>query len=105
MQRHQLIVPNRRAFARLGQRQRRSDMVAFSFKRRVIGSVVLAGLVSGAALTATGAEQRRNAPPDFSSNFAGWVGLNGGGPFYEPVPGVPAHLSPVVSDPKHPFTP
>jgi hypothetical protein len=80
-------------------------MVPFSLKRQMIASVVLAGLVSGAAPTATGAEQRRSALPDFSSNFAGWVGLNGGGPFYEPVPGMPTHLSPIVSDPKHPFTP
>jgi hypothetical protein len=51
------------------------------------------------------AAQQRTAPPDFSSNFAGWVGLNGGGPFYEPVPGAPKDLSPIVSDPAHPFTP
>jgi hypothetical protein len=78
-------------------------MVPFSFKRRVIASVMLTGLVAGAALTTTGAELQRSGPPDFSSHFAGWVGMNGGGPFYEPVPGMPPHLSPIVSDPKHPF--
>jgi hypothetical protein len=46
--------------------------------------------------------QQTPIPPDFSANLAGWVGLNGGGPFYEPVPG---HLPPVVSDPAYPFTP
>jgi hypothetical protein len=47
--------------------------------------------------------QQKPPPPDFSSNLAGWVGLNGGGPFYEPVAGrLPP---PVVSDPAHPFVP
>jgi hypothetical protein len=64
---------------------------------------LLAGLTAVAPLTSPAAQQK--ALPDFSSNFAGWVGLNGGGPFYEPVPGAPPHLSPIVSDPAHPFTP
>jgi hypothetical protein len=47
--------------------------------------------------------QPQTAPPDFSSDFAGWVGLDGGGPAFEAVPGrVPG---PVVSDPAHPFVP
>jgi hypothetical protein len=56
------------------------------------------------ATTLTGsAAVPSKAPPDFSSNFVGWVGLNGAGPFFESVPGrVPG---PVTSDPAHPFVP
>jgi len=60
---------------------------------------ILAGLLAAAPIAAAAQEK---APPDFYSNFAGWVGLNGGGPFYEPVPGA---LPPVTSDPAHPFVP
>jgi hypothetical protein len=66
---------------------------------------IFAALIAGFAVAASigpAAAQQTAAPPDFSANLAGWVGLNGGGPFYEPVPG---HLPPVVSDPAHPFTP
>jgi hypothetical protein len=56
----------------------------------------------GAVPVASAVAQQKAAPPDFSSNYTGWVGLNGGGPFYEPVPG---RLPPVVSDPAHPFVP
>ena len=42
-------------------------------------------------------------PPDFSSDFTGWVGLNGGGPFYEAAPD--REPGPIVSDPMHPFIP
>ena len=66
--------------------------------------VLLAGAVAAlmvAALPAT-APAQQPAVPDFSSNLAGWVGLNGGGPFYEPVPG---RVPPVASDPAHPFIP
>jgi hypothetical protein len=55
-----------------------------------------------AVLIAPVVAQQTPIPPDFSANLAGWVGLNGGGPFYEPVPG---HLPLVVSDPAYPFTP
>ena len=48
------------------------------------------------------ATAQKAAPPDFSSDLAGWVGLNGGGPFYEPLPG---RVPPVTSDPAHPFIP
>jgi hypothetical protein len=65
---------------------------------------ILAGLLAVAPIASAMAQQAA-APPDFSSNLAGWVGLNGGGPFYEPVPGIPGRPSPVVSDPAHPFTP
>ena len=61
-----------------------------------------AGILLLATLLSIAPARAQQAPPDFSSNLAGWVGLNGGGPFYEPVPG---RLPPVVSDPAHPFTP
>ena len=54
------------------------------------------------APTAHAVAQSKAAPPDFSSNNVGWVGLNGGGPFYEPVPG---GIPPVTQDPAHPFVP
>jgi len=47
-----------------------------------------------------GAAQQNARPPDFSSNFAGWIGNGGGGPSYEKVPGA---IPPVDSDPAHPF--
>jgi hypothetical protein len=56
----------------------------------------------GAAPIAPAVAQQKAPPPDFSSNLAGWVGRNGGGPFFEPVPG---RLPPIVSDPAHPFVP
>ena len=62
-------------------------------------AAAVAALVATAVPPAT-AEQ--TTVPDFSSNLAGWVGLNGGGPFYEPVPG---RVPPVTSDPAHPFIP
>ena len=62
-------------------------------------AAAVAALVA-TAVPAAAAEQA--AVPDFSSNLAGWVGLNGGGPFYEPVPG---RVPPVASDPAHPFVP
>src|SRR5690349_17768651 len=64
-----------------------------------IAGWVLSSLLAAAPIAAVAQEQ---APPDFSANLAGWVGLNGGGPFYEPVPGA---LPPVTSDPAHPFVP
>src|SRR5262249_54390229 len=76
-----------------------ASMSSFALKE-----TILAGLLAVAPIVSAMAQQAAT-PPDFSSNLAGWVGLNGGGPFYEPVPGVPGRLSPVVSDPAHPFTP
>ena len=64
--------------------------------------VAVAGALFGVALIPTDQGAAQNAPPDFSSNFAGWVGLNGGGPSYESAGVEPG---PVVSDPKHPFVP
>src|SRR6195256_230633 len=76
-------------------------MSSFTWRERVLAGIVLAGLMGTAPIAPTAAQQKA-APPDFSSNFAGWVGLNGGGPFFEPVPG---RLAPIVSDPAHPFVP
>jgi hypothetical protein len=77
-------------------------MASFTRRERVFASSILAGLI-GAAPIASPMAQEKSAPPDFSSNYVGWVGLNGGGPFYEGVPDrVPG---PVVSDPAHPFVP
>lgn len=63
-----------------------------------IGKLLASGLLFGIAATA-GPPQ--TAPPDFSSNFTGWVGLNGGGPSYESVPD--RQPGPIASDPTHPF--
>ena len=76
-------------------------MSSFTWKERILAGGVLACLMGTAPIAPTAAQQNA-APPDFSSNFAGWVGLNGGGPSYESVPG---RLAPVVSDPAHPFIP
>src|SRR5215468_11439758 len=72
-----------------------------SWREWAFASRSLAGLI-GVALVASAAAQQPAAPPDFSSNLAGWVGFNGGGPFYETVPG---RVPPVTSDPAHPFVP
>src|SRR4051812_46535375 len=65
-------------------------------------SAILVGLLAAGLADAVAAPQD-SAPPDFSSNLAGWVGLDGAGPFFEAAPGkVPG---PVVSDPAHPFVP
>jgi hypothetical protein len=75
-------------------------MCAFALRQLLAGSV-LAGLI-GAVANAPAVAQEKAAPPDFSSNNVGWVALNGGGPFFEPVPG---RLPPVSQDPAHPFVP
>ena len=76
-------------------------MSATRWKRTAhFAGAILAGLL-GASLAA--AAPQDSAPPDFSSNLAGWVGLDGAGPFFEAASGkVPG---PVVSDPAHPFVP
>ncbi len=76
-------------------------MGAFILERR-IHTVLMAACCAAAPVMTPALAQQTAAAPDFSSNQAGWVGLNGGGPFYEPVPG---RLPPIVSDPAHPFTP
>src|ERR1700676_295846 len=74
-------------------------MSSVTCRERVLAGIILTGIM-WATPTAPTAAQQSAAPPDFSSNFAGWVGLNGGGPFIEPVPG---RLPPVADDPAHPF--
>ena len=74
-------------------------MIQFTWKQ-ALASSLLAGIV-GAVTSAPAAAQV--APPDFSSHQAGWVGLNGGGPFFERVPGVTP--GPVTTDPAHPLCP
>jgi hypothetical protein len=68
-------------------------------------SVVRCATLIGAVVAvlmpvSTGVAQQNAPPPDFSSNFAGWVGNGGGGPSYEKVPGA---IPPVDADPAHPF--
>ena len=76
-------------------------MSSFNWRASLAAGGILAGLMGALPFPSTLAQQKP-AQPDFSSNFAGWVGLNGGGPSYESVPG---RLAPVVSDPAHPFVP
>jgi hypothetical protein len=74
------------------------------FARRVwvLAGTILPGVIGPALITLAAAPEKA-VPPDFSSNFAGWVGLNGAGPFFEAAPG---HLHrPVTDDPAHPFVP
>jgi hypothetical protein len=68
---------------------------------RLLASSNLA-VITAVGLIGQAVAEERAAPPDFSSNNVGWVGLNGGGPFYEPVPG---RVPPVSQDPAHPFVP
>lgn len=62
-------------------------------------AVLISGMV--VAMPLASAAQQSAGVPDFSSNFAGWVGNGGGGPGYENVPG--AAVPPVYTDPAHPF--
>src|SRR5262249_18516859 len=78
-----------------------APMSSFTLSAGAFAGGILAGLM-GAAATAPAAAQQKAAPPDFSSNQVGWIGVNGGGPGFEPVPG---RLPPVSSDPAHPFVP
>src|SRR5580692_5624177 len=81
-------------------RQGGARMKAFAL-RGILAAGVLAGLTAAVGNAPAAAEEKA-APPDFSSNNVGWVALNGGGPFFEPVPG---RLPPVSQDPAHPFVP
>lgn len=74
-------------------------MFSLRWRERLLLGSILSALVAVAPIRSPVAQQNP-APPDFSSNFTGWVGLNGGGPSYESVPD---GLAPVVSDPAHPF--
>ena len=76
-------------------------MSSFAWRATVLAGSLLTGLISMAPGEQAVAQQKA-APPDFSSNEVGWVGLNGNGPFFEPVPG---RLPPLTQDPAHPFVP
>jgi hypothetical protein len=76
-------------------------MSLFTWRAKLLACSILAGIAAAAPIAQAVAEEKAT-PPDFSSNNVGWVGLNGGGPFYEPVPG---RVPPVSQDPAHPFTP
>jgi hypothetical protein len=80
-------------------------MSAFNRRERVLASTMLAGII-WAAPAAPAAAQQQAAPPDFSSNQVGWVGVGGGfgagGAVFSPVAGQPA---PLTDDPAHPFVP
>jgi len=76
-------------------------MSSFVWKARVLAGSALFAAVAASPIASSLAHPKSD-PPDFSSNGAGWVGLNGAGPFFEPVPG---QLPPIVSDPAHPFVP
>ena len=55
-------------------------MSSFPWREKVLAGSILAGLM-GSVPVASAVAQQKTAPPDFSSNYTGWVGLNGGGPF------------------------
>jgi hypothetical protein len=80
-------------------------MSTFTLRGRVLAGSILAGLI-WAAPNAPAAAQQKTAPPDFSSNQFGWVGVGGGfgvgGAVFSPVPG---RLPPLTQDPAHPFVP
>ena len=61
-------------------------MCSFTVEQRILAALIAAGLALAVSIAPVVAQQTP-IPPDFSANLAGWVGLNGGGPFYEPVPG------------------
>jgi hypothetical protein len=75
-------------------------MSLFTTRAALCTAGILAGLL-GVAPAAPAVAQIK-APPDFSSNQAGWVGVGGGGPGFVAVPGL---LPPVTDDPAHPFVP
>jgi len=77
-------------------------MYSTSLRGTLLAFSIFIGAIA-AAPTAKLIAQQKAAPPDFSSNNAGWVGLNGNGPFFEAVPG--REPGPVTQDPKYPFVP
>jgi hypothetical protein len=78
--------------------QGRGQMSPFTLREMVLAGGVLTGLL-GAALTVEVVAQHNAAPPDFSLNGAGWIGIGGD---FMAVPGGP---KPVTFDPAHPFVP
>jgi hypothetical protein len=77
-------------------------MFSMTLRGTLLALSILVGVIA-AAPSAKLVAQQKAAPPDFSSNNAGWVGLNGNGPFFEAVPG--REPGPVTQDPKYPFVP
>src|SRR5215470_17074751 len=59
-------------------------MSSFTLSARLLAGSILAGLMGATSATSVVAQQKA-APPDFSSNQVGWVGLNGGGPGFAAV--------------------
>jgi hypothetical protein len=76
-------------------------MSLFTWRGKLLACSILAGIAAAAPIARAVAEEKAG-PPDFSSNNVGWVGLNGGGPFYEPVPG---RIPPVSQNAAYPFVP
>jgi hypothetical protein len=76
-------------------------MFLSSSREKLLAGSILVGMMAAAPI-AQAVAQQKIARPDFSSNNVGWVGLNGGGPLYEPVPG---RIPPVTQDPAHPSFP
>jgi len=76
-------------------------MSLITWRAKLLACSIVAGIAAAAPIARAVAEEKA-ALPDFSSNNVGWVGLNGGGPFYEPVPG---RVPPVSQDPAHPSVP
>ena len=80
-------------------------MTSFDWREKVLVGTTLAG-VMWVVPVAPAVAQQNAAPPDFSSNQFGWVGVGGGfgagGAVFSPVPG---QLPPVADDPAHPFVP
>src|SRR5258708_18868154 len=83
------------------RKREKQQMCSFTVEQRILAALIAASLALAVSIAPVVAQQTP-IPPDFSANLAGWVGLNGGGPFYQPVPG---HLPPLVSHPAFPFPP
>jgi hypothetical protein len=80
-------------------------MSLFDCKGRVFASTILAAVI-WAAPTWPATAQQNVAPPDFSANQVGWVGVGGGfGAGGEVFAAVPGQLPPLRNDPAHPFVP
>ena len=80
-------------------------MSTFTMRASIVAGSILTGLIA-AVPSVPAAAQQQAAPPNFSSNQFGWVGVGGGfgvgGDVFGPVPG---RLAPLTQDPAHPFVP
>ena len=76
-------------------------MSLFTLREKLLAGGILVGMMGAAPITQAVAQEGA-APLDFSSDNVGWVGLNGGGPFYEPVSG---HIPPVTQIQRIPLFP